>query len=106
MTNETGPPDGTVLKNPSEEELAHFLGMVRVDAPNRTYDVAIVGAGYLWRSNGSFVPRLRLRSSSATAAASRPRRLWWRRALATAGQRFQGWSSLKVAACVVLGVAD
>jgi thioredoxin reductase (NADPH) len=46
MTNETGPPDGTVLKNPSEEELAHFLGMVRVDAPSRTYDVAIVGAGW------------------------------------------------------------
>ena len=38
-------PDGTVLKNPSEEELARSLGMVRVDAPDRTYDVATVGAG-------------------------------------------------------------
>ena len=38
-------PDGTVLKNPSEEELARSLGLVRVDAPDRTYDVAIVGAG-------------------------------------------------------------
>ena len=38
-------PDGTVLKNPSEGELARWLGMVRVDAPDRTYDVAIVGAG-------------------------------------------------------------
>ena len=38
-------PDGTVLRNPSEEELARCLGMVRVDAPDRTYDVAIVGAG-------------------------------------------------------------
>lgn len=38
-------PDGTVLKSPSEGELARRLGMVRVDAPDRTYDVAIVGAG-------------------------------------------------------------
>ena len=38
-------PNGTVLRNPSEVELAHCLGMVRVDDPGRTYDVAIVGAG-------------------------------------------------------------
>jgi thioredoxin reductase (NADPH) len=38
-------PDGSVLKNPSEAELARRLGMVRFDAPDRTYDVAIVGAG-------------------------------------------------------------
>ncbi len=38
-------PDGTVLKSPSEGELARQLGMVRVDVPDRTYDVAIVGAG-------------------------------------------------------------
>ncbi len=38
-------PNGTVLKNPSEVELARCLGMVRVDDPDRTYDVAIVGAG-------------------------------------------------------------
>jgi thioredoxin reductase (NADPH) len=38
-------PDGTILKNPSEIELARRLGMVPVDWPNRTYDVAIVGAG-------------------------------------------------------------
>jgi len=38
-------PDGTVLKNPSEGELARSLGMVRIDAPDRIYDVAIVGAG-------------------------------------------------------------
>jgi thioredoxin reductase (NADPH) len=38
-------PKGTVLKNPTEEELARVLGMVRTDAPDRTYDVAIVGAG-------------------------------------------------------------
>jgi thioredoxin reductase (NADPH) len=37
--------DGSVLKNPTEAELARCLGMVRIDAPNRTYDVAIVGAG-------------------------------------------------------------
>ena len=34
-----------MLKNPSEVELAHCLGMVRTDDPHRTYDVAIVGAG-------------------------------------------------------------
>jgi thioredoxin reductase (NADPH) len=38
-------PNGTILKNPSEAELARALGMVRIDQQNRTYDVAIVGAG-------------------------------------------------------------
>ena len=38
-------PDGSVLRNPSEAELARALGMVRVDHADRTYDVAIVGAG-------------------------------------------------------------
>jgi thioredoxin reductase (NADPH) len=37
--------DGSVLRNPTEVELARSLGMLRVDHPNRTYDVAIVGAG-------------------------------------------------------------
>jgi thioredoxin reductase (NADPH) len=37
--------DGTVLKRPSEEELARQLGMLRIDHPDRTYDVAVVGAG-------------------------------------------------------------
>jgi thioredoxin reductase (NADPH) len=38
-------PKGTILKNPSEAELARALGMVRRDVQERTYDVAIVGAG-------------------------------------------------------------
>jgi thioredoxin reductase (NADPH) len=38
-------PKGTVLKNPSEVDLAHALGMVCADTPGRTYDLAIVGAG-------------------------------------------------------------
>jgi thioredoxin reductase (NADPH) len=38
-------PKGTVLKNPSEAELAHALGMVPIDETDQTYDVAIVGAG-------------------------------------------------------------
>jgi thioredoxin reductase (NADPH) len=38
-------PKGTILKNPSEAELARALGMVRTDVQDRTYDVAIVGAG-------------------------------------------------------------
>src|SRR5690242_18808545 len=38
-------PKGTILKNPSESDLARALGMVRRDGRDRTYDVAIVGAG-------------------------------------------------------------
>jgi thioredoxin reductase (NADPH) len=38
-------PKGTILKNPSETELARALGMVPIDERNRTYDVAVVGAG-------------------------------------------------------------
>ena len=38
-------PKGTILKNPNETELARALGMVPIDERDRTYDVAIVGAG-------------------------------------------------------------
>src|SRR6202048_4023127 len=38
-------PKGTVLKNPSEADLARALGMVPIDERDRTYDVAVVGAG-------------------------------------------------------------
>jgi thioredoxin reductase (NADPH) len=38
-------PKGTVLKNPSEAELARAIGMMRIDRPDRTFDVAIIGAG-------------------------------------------------------------
>ena len=38
-------PKGTVLKNPNEAELARALGMVPIDERDRTYDVAVVGAG-------------------------------------------------------------
>jgi thioredoxin reductase (NADPH) len=38
-------PKGTILKNPSEAELARALGMVSIDERDRTYDVAVVGAG-------------------------------------------------------------
>jgi thioredoxin reductase (NADPH) len=38
-------PKGTVLKNPNETELARALGMVPIDERDRTYDVAVVGAG-------------------------------------------------------------
>jgi thioredoxin reductase (NADPH) len=38
-------PDGSVLRNPAEGELARVLGLGRLDHPDRTYDVAIVGAG-------------------------------------------------------------
>lgn len=38
-------PKGTILKNPSEAELAQALGMVPIDERDRTYDVAVFGAG-------------------------------------------------------------
>jgi thioredoxin reductase (NADPH) len=37
--------DGTVLRNPSENELARALGMIGGPRGDRTYDVAIVGCG-------------------------------------------------------------
>jgi thioredoxin reductase (NADPH) len=37
--------DGTVLRNPSETELARALGMIGGPAGNKIYDVAIVGCG-------------------------------------------------------------
>ena len=38
-------PGGQLLRNPSEHELALCIGLVGPIDPNRTYDVAIVGAG-------------------------------------------------------------
>src|SRR6202035_5325928 len=38
-------PKGSILKNPNETELARALGMVPIDERDRTYDVAVVGAG-------------------------------------------------------------
>jgi thioredoxin reductase (NADPH) len=38
-------PDGSVLRNPSESELARALGMVRELAKDKVYDVAVVGSG-------------------------------------------------------------
>jgi len=38
-------PDGTILKCPSEGELARQLGMLRIDDSDRVYDLAVVGAG-------------------------------------------------------------
>ena len=38
-------PDGTVLRNPRESELARTLGMVRAVAKDKVYDVAVVGSG-------------------------------------------------------------
>ena len=36
---------GTILKNPSEAELAKALGMVPIEENDRAYEVAVVGAG-------------------------------------------------------------
>jgi thioredoxin reductase (NADPH) len=38
-------PDGRLLRNPSEDELARCLGLVGALDPDRVYDVAVVGAG-------------------------------------------------------------
>jgi thioredoxin reductase (NADPH) len=38
-------PKGAILKNPNEAELARALGMVPIDERDRTYDVAVIGAG-------------------------------------------------------------
>ncbi len=38
-------PDGRLLRNPSESELARCIGLVGPIDPDRRYDVAIVGAG-------------------------------------------------------------
>jgi thioredoxin reductase (NADPH) len=38
-------PDGSVLRNPSESELARAMGMVRSLAKDKVYDVAVVGSG-------------------------------------------------------------
>jgi len=38
-------PDGQLLHNPSESELARCIGLVEPIDPNKLYDVAVVGAG-------------------------------------------------------------
>src|SRR3982075_4077218 len=38
-------PDGTVLRNPTETELAMAMGMIGNHAQNKLYDVAVVGSG-------------------------------------------------------------
>jgi thioredoxin reductase (NADPH) len=38
-------PDGTVLRNPGESELARAMGMLRAIAKDKVYDVAVVGSG-------------------------------------------------------------
>jgi thioredoxin reductase (NADPH) len=38
-------PDGAVLRNPGEAELARAMGMIRAIAKDKVYDVAVVGSG-------------------------------------------------------------
>jgi thioredoxin reductase (NADPH) len=38
-------PDGTVLRNPSESDVARAMGMLRALSKDKVYDVAIVGSG-------------------------------------------------------------
>ena len=37
--------DGTVLRNPSETQLARCIGLLQAIDPNRRFDVAVIGAG-------------------------------------------------------------
>ncbi|MBB5047983.1 thioredoxin reductase (NADPH) [Rhodopseudomonas rhenobacensis] len=38
-------PDGSILRNPSEVEIARAMGMLAAVSPDKLYDVAIVGSG-------------------------------------------------------------
>jgi thioredoxin reductase (NADPH) len=38
-------PDGSVMRNPTEQQLARQLGMIGAPRPDQVYDVAVVGAG-------------------------------------------------------------
>lgn len=38
-------PDGSILHNPSEQQLARCIGLIQAIDPNKLYDVAIIGAG-------------------------------------------------------------
>jgi thioredoxin reductase (NADPH) len=38
-------PDGSILHNPSEQQLARCIGLIKAIDPNKLYDVAIIGAG-------------------------------------------------------------
>ena len=71
-----GVPDGTVLRNPSEAELARALGMIGGPAGDSVYDVAIVGCGpaglataVYAASEGLSVRGARLRAPSAARPA-------------------------------------
>src|SRR5260221_1759158 len=52
--------DGTVLRNPSETELARALGMIGGPAGNRIYDAAIVGCGPAGLSTAGYAASERL----------------------------------------------
>ena len=70
-------PGGQVLRNPSEDELARCVGLVRPIDPKRVYDVAVVGAGpaglataVYAASEGLFVLVLDCRAFGGQAGAS------------------------------------
>jgi thioredoxin reductase (NADPH) len=65
-------PSGSILKNPSETELARAIGMLHPDHPERIYDVAIVGAGpaVYAASEGLAVIALEARAFGGQAGAS------------------------------------
>jgi thioredoxin reductase (NADPH) len=67
-------PDGRLLRNPSEIELARCIGLVAPIDPNRVYDVAIVGAGPAGLAAAVYADRKGSPSWCSTAAhlADRP----------------------------------
>src|SRR5262249_37333460 len=68
-------PNGQLLRNPSEYELARCIGLVRPVDPARIYDVAILSGPALRASRLRFMPdRKGCPSSCSTAARSAARR--------------------------------
>ena len=67
-------PDGTVLRQPSDDALARCIGMVDVAEHDEVFDVAVVGAGpAVWRRRSMPPPKACMSScSTAGRSAARP----------------------------------
>ena len=64
-------PNGAILRNPTDVELARYIGMVTSLDQDRLYDVAIVGAG------PRALPRRSMRRPRGCRLCPRLSRLWW-----------------------------
>jgi len=66
-------PDGTVLRNPTDQELARALGLVATNLRSEPYDVAIVGAGPAGLATAVYAASEASRSSCSKRAPSADR---------------------------------